>query len=49
MKDKRVKVKQTGELGTVTKTIGNCLWVRMDKGHELSGAKRYFAVIKEPK
>lgn len=48
MKGKRVQVKTTGESGTVTKVIGNCLWVRMDAGHELSGARQYFKVIKAP-
>lgn len=49
MKGKRVRCKTTGETGTVTKVINRCLWVRMDAGHELSGAKQYFEVIKEPK
>lgn len=47
MKGKRVQNKQTGEKGTVTNVIGNCLWVAMDGGYELSGAKQYFRVLKE--
>jgi hypothetical protein len=46
MKGKRVACKQTGEQGTVTKVIGKCLWVAMDDGRELSGAKQYFKVLK---
>ena len=46
MKGKRVQSKSTGEKGTVTKVIGNCLWVAMDAGHELSGAKQYFKILK---
>ena len=46
MKGKRVASKQTGEQGIVTKVIGNCLWVAMDAGYELSGAKQYFKVLK---
>ncbi len=47
MKGKRVAIKSTGETGTVTKVIGNCLWVAMDAGHEISGARQYFKVIKK--
>lgn len=47
MKGKRVIIKATGEAGTVTKVIGKCLWVRMDAGHEMSGAKQYFKVPRE--
>jgi hypothetical protein len=32
----------TGEAGTVIKSMNNCLWVRMDDGRELSGAKQYW-------
>lgn len=46
MKGKRVQCKTSGEIGTVTKVIGNCLWVAMDSGYELSGAKQYFRVLK---
>lgn len=47
MKRKRVEVKQTGEKGIVIKVIGNCIWVAMDDGRELSGAKRYFRVLEK--
>lgn len=49
MKGKRVKIIQTGEAGTVTKVIGRCLFVAMDGGWNSSGARQYYAVIKEPK
>ncbi len=50
MKGKRVRDKQSGRIGTVTKVIGNCLWVRMDDdGTEWSGGKSYWAVIAEKK
>jgi hypothetical protein len=46
MKGKRVCSKQTGRIGTVTKRIGNCLWVRMDDdGTEWSGGKSYWKVL----
>jgi hypothetical protein len=38
MKGKRVRSRPSGRTGTVTKAIGNCLWVRMDDdGTEWSG------------
>jgi hypothetical protein len=46
MKGKRVCSKQTGRIGTVTKRIGNCLWVRMDDdGTEWSGGKSYWKIL----
>lgn len=49
MKGKRVQCKsiRSGELGTVTKRMGNCLWVKLDSGEEISGAVQYFKVIPE--
>lgn len=44
---RRVKIKQTGEVGTVTKVIGNCLFVAMDGGWNSSGAKQFYVPIKE--
>jgi hypothetical protein len=49
MKGKRVKSKRTGQLGTVTKVIGNCLWATMDDGTEWSGAKQYWTVVRASK
>jgi len=46
MKGKRVRAKQSGRTGTVTKAIGNCLWVRMDDdGTEWSGGKPYWKLL----
>ncbi len=47
MKGKRVSSKQTGRTGTVTKRIGNCLWVRMDDdGTEWSGGISYWKILR---
>lgn len=48
MKGERV-CKQSGRIGTVTKRIGNCLWVRMDDdGTEWSGGMSYWKVLPPP-
>lgn len=42
-KGKRVVSKQTGEAGTVVKTLNSCLWVLLDDGFTtMSGAKRFW-------
>ncbi len=45
---KRVKIKKTGEAGTITKVIGNCLFVAHADWNS-SGAKQYYETIKESK
>lgn len=46
---RRVKSKQTGALGTITKVINRCLWVREDDGTEMSGASRHWIVLPKEK
>lgn len=47
-KIRRVREKSSGRIGTVTKTMGNCLWAKMDDdGTERSGAKQYWKTVIE--
>lgn len=48
-KGTRVKVKATGEQGIVTQVLNNCLWVKMDDGRNMSGAKHYYAPVPTPR
>ncbi len=49
MKGKKVMLRKTGEVGTVTQVINRCLFVAMENGTNMSGAKQYWKVVKEPK
>jgi hypothetical protein len=42
---KKAQLKQTGEVGTITKVINRCLWVDMGEGITLSGGISYWKVI----
>ena len=49
-KGRRVLHRPSGRPGVVVKSMGNCLWVKMDDdGTEWSGARQYWRPEPKPK